>query len=105
MRSQSRQVLAVRRIVDETTKVHAVRARKVTEDVPGADLVALVGWIGNAMRKEQQVPHVVQPRPRMIDGPIRLAIGSGRSFRAAMNRRYWGLSGLWSAMVAPLVRR
>ena len=105
MRPQLREMHLVRGIVDETAEVHAMRAREVTEDVPRADLVALVGRIGDAVREEQQILHAVQPSPRTIGGPSRLATGSGRRFQAAMNSRYFGLSGLWSGIVAPGARR
>ena len=35
-----------------------------------------------------------QPNPRTICGPSSVVTGSGNRFQAAMNRRYFGLSGL-----------
>ena len=93
-------MLAVRRIVDEAAEMDAMRARQIAENVPGTDLVALVGRIGDAVRQEQQIAHRAQPSPRTIGGPSRLATASGRRFHAAMNSRYFGLSGLWSGIVA-----
>ena len=105
MRFQRRQMLPVGRVVDEAAKMHAVGLREMAEHVPGANLVALVGRIRHAMRQEQQVAHCpalrLQPSPRTIGGPSRLATGSGSRFQAAMNSRYFGLSGLWSGIVAP----
>ena len=43
MRAERREMLAVRRIVDEAAEMDAMRARQIAENVPGADLVALVG--------------------------------------------------------------
>ena len=98
-------MLAVRRIVNEAAEMDAMGARQVAEDVPRTDLVALVRRIGDAVRQKQQIAHGVQPSPRTIGGPSRLATGSGRRFQAAMNSRYFGLSGLWSGIVAPGARR
>ena len=105
MSGERGEMLAVHRIVDETAEMYAMRARQVTEDVPRTDLVALVGRIGNAVRQEQQFAHGVQPSPRTIGGPSRFATASGRRFQAAMNSRYFGLSGLLSGIVAPGARR
>lgn len=45
--------------------------------------------------------HHVQPSPRTMAGPSRLATGRGRRFHAAMNMRYFGFSGLTSGTPAP----
>lgn len=105
MRPQLREMHLVRGIIDETSEVHAMRAREVTKDVPRADLVALVGREGDPMCEVEKILHAVQPSPRTIGGPSRFAIGSGKRFQAAMNSRYFGLSGLWSGIVAPGARR
>ncbi len=86
------------RLVDEAAEMHAMRRRQMQQHVPGADLLALVGRIGNAVRQEQQIPH---PAPRTTSGPSRLATGSGSRFQPAMNSRYFGFSGLWSGIAAP----
>src|ERR1700723_1749931 len=91
-------------VVHETPEMHAESLRQMLEHVPGADLVALVRRVGNAVREKQQVAHPAQPRPRTIGGPSRLANGSGSRFQAAINSRYFGLSGLWSGIVAPGAR-
>ncbi len=104
VRGERIEMLLVRRIVDEAAEMNAMRARQIAEDVPGTDLVALVRRIGNAVRQEQQIAHGVQPSPRTIGGPSRLATDSGRRFQAAMNSRYFGLSGLWSGIAAPGAR-
>ncbi len=104
MRAEHREMLAIGWIVDEAAEMDAMRARQVAEDVPGTDLVALVGRIGDAVRQEQQVAHHAQPSPRTIGGPSRLATASGSRFQAAMNSRYFGLSGLWSGIFPPGAR-
>ena len=95
----------VRGIIDETAEVHAMRAREVAEDVPCTDLVALVRREGDSVREEEKILHDAQPSPRTIGGPSKFAIGSGKRFQAAINSRYFGLSGLWSGIVAPGARR
>ena len=104
MRAERREMLAVRRIVDEAAEMDPMRARQIAEDVPGTDLVALVGRIGDAVRQEQQVAHRAQPSPRTIGGPSSWPPASGSRFQAAMNSRYFGLSGLWSGIVPPGAR-
>ena len=47
----------VARIVDKGAEMHAVIAGKVLEQVKGANLVTLVGWIRNAVREKQQLFH------------------------------------------------
>src|SRR5690348_13549398 len=91
----------VRHVVHKAAEMNAEIASEATEHVPGADLLALVGRVRHAMRQEQQIAHVRQPRPRTIGGPSRFAIGSGSRFHAAMNSRYFGLSGLCSGTACP----
>ena len=83
-------MLRVGRVVDEAAEMDAMRARQMRSMCHDADLVALVGRIGDAVRQEQQVAHRAQPSPRTIGGPSRLATGSGRRFQAAMKA---GISG------------
>ena len=81
--------------------MHVVPLRQIVQDVPVADLLALDQRIRQALHEEQKIRHRAQPSPRTIEGPIALAIGSGNRFQAAMNSRYFGLSGLWSGIAAP----
>ncbi len=55
--AQHRQVLQVGRIVGEAAEMHAVAQRQVPQHVPGADLVALVRRVGDAVAEKQQVAH------------------------------------------------
>ena len=105
MRPQLCEMHLVRGVIDETAEMHAMRAREVTEDVPRADLVALVGREWDPVCEVEKILHNAQPSPRTIGGPSRFATGNGRRFQAAMNSRYFGLSGLWSGIVAPGARR
>ena len=105
MRAKLCEMHLVRGIIDETAEVHPMRASEVTEDVPRADLVTLVGWEGDPVCEEEKILHATQPSPRTIGGPSKFAIDSGKRFQAAMNSRYFGLSGLWSGIVAPGARR
>ncbi len=94
---QSRDVLEVRRVVDEGSEVNAIARRQVLEQVERTHLVALVRRKGDAMREKEQRFHVVrdQPRLRTMCGPSALAAGRGKRRHSAMNARYFGLSGLF----------
>ena len=87
-------VLPVARIVDEAPEVHHVRAGEVRQEVIGADLFALVGRIGDAMREKQDLRQSPHPRPREIPGPSALATNRGRRRHTAIRTAYFGFSGL-----------
>ncbi len=93
-------MVPVGRVVDEAADMQPVRAGEMPQHVPRADLLALLGRIGKAVAEEQQVAASAQPTPRTISGPTAFATGSGSRFQAAMNSRYFGLSGLWSGIAA-----
>ena len=88
-------------VIGQATKMHAPGFREVLDQVPGADTLTLVRRIRKTMGQEQHSTLVAHPNPRTINGPIRLASGIGSRFQAAMNNRYFGLSGLISGIAAP----
>jgi len=45
-------MLGVRRIVHHAAEIHRPVPRQMLQHVPGADLLSLVGRIGDAMREE-----------------------------------------------------
>ena len=77
--------------------------RQMPQQVPGADLVAAIGRIGNAVGEEEHLRH--HPSPRAMTGPIRLAAQSGSFCQAAIFSRYLGSSGLISRTAAPSAAR
>src|SRR3546814_17111595 len=91
---QGREMRRIPLVIGETGEVHAREPPQMLQHVPGADLVAPVRRIGNAMGEEENLVH--QPRPRAMGGPKRLASQSGSFFQAATCRRYLGSSGLIS---------
>ena len=93
-------VRPVGRIVDQAAEMHVVPLAQPVQDVQRPYLLALDRRIGQALRQEQE-RWPAHPRPRTKGGPSRLASASGRRFQAAMNSRYFGLSGLWSGIAAP----
>ena len=58
---ERRPMLFVFGIVDETTEMNAIMLREESQDIPGSDFVALVGWIGNPMSEKQKLPHGFNP--------------------------------------------
>ncbi len=80
-------------IVDEAPQMDDVTARKVCQEVIGADLVALGGRVGDAMREKQDLRQSAHPMPREISGPSAFARGRGRRRQSATQRAYLGLSG------------
>src|SRR5690606_23006117 len=89
-------------IVHEAAEMDAMPLGEMGEQMPRADLVALVRRIGNAVGEEQDIGHgAPHPRSRAISGPMRLAMKSGNRCQVATMRRYLGLSGLMSGISAP----
>jgi hypothetical protein len=72
----------VGQVVDEAGEVHARTTDQMTQKVPRADLVALVGRVRQAMCQEEDVGPA-HPRPRETIGPSVFATGSGSRFQAA----------------------
>lgn len=54
-------VLPVFGTVHECAQVYLIKGREELEEVIRANLVALIGWIRNPMRQEQEWPHVLNP--------------------------------------------
>ena len=90
----------VGRVIGEGDQVNARLRGEMAKDVVTADLVTAIGWIGRAMREEQDVH---QPSPRAIHGPATFAIGRGSRCHARTISAYFGLSGL-TARAAPACR-
>ena len=79
--TQGRHVGGIVLVVGEAGEVHPGKPAEVAEQMPGADLVAAVRGIGDAVGEKQDVAH--QPSPRAMVGPSRLASHSGRRFHAS----------------------
>ena len=50
--------LRVLGIIDKAGEVDPITRGEMAQEVPGADLVALVGRVGDAVREKQQIVHV-----------------------------------------------
>ena len=103
--SQTIDVLPIVRVIDETGEMHGVALAQMGKDMPGANLVTLLGRIGNPVGKEKKFPHVDQPRFRAIRGPIKLASHSGNCCQIAISGRDLGLSGLMDGISLPPSRK
>ncbi len=93
--------LLVVRVVDEGPEKNPVLGRQVLEQVVGADLVALVRRVGQAMDEVEDVGHG-QPRLRTMCGPSQLARPIGMRRQASMNSLYLALFGLFCGMLSRL---
>lgn len=91
-------------IVDERTQMHAVVGCEIFEQMIGADLVAFIRRIRNAVNQQEQVVHV-QPRFLAIGGPIILVSANGSFFHILMNISYLGLVGLTLGSALALTRK
>ena len=93
--------------VDKGREMDPIPLGEVPQHVPCPDLVALVGRIGDPVRKKQNILHAsghdtaCQPRPRTIGGPSRAATASGSFFQSFTNRANFGLSGFRSGTFCP----
>src|SRR5690606_23231423 len=99
--AQDRLMLPVVGIVHEGAQMHLMAGRQMPQLVPGADLVPLVGGIGNAVREEQDPGHAPYPRFRAMSGPSWLATASGRRRQVLIISAYLGFSGLMSGTARP----
>jgi len=115
-------MLPVGGIVDQAAVMQSVLAAEMLDQIPAADFLAAIGRVGNSVADEEHALHggvasrfriqacaettkFFHPSPRTRCGPIALASGRGRRLHAAMNRRYFGLSGFSSGICAPAASR
>ncbi len=79
--AQGWKMRGIRFVIGEAGEMDPSQRREVPQQMPGADLVAPVRRVGNAVGEEEDVAH--QPRPRAIGGPRTLASHSGSRFQVS----------------------
>jgi len=100
------QIGLIGRVVNEGAQKNLVLLQQVFEQVVRADLVALVGWVGQPVHQVKQLAHArVQARLRTMNGPNQLASPMGMRRQVSINSLNLALEGLFCGMASRLYRQ